>query len=551
VVFGECREYPTELRSEARQMKNKEYDVAVVGGGPNGLICSAYLARAGLSVIILERRHETGGGLDTLEFAGFKYNTHAIYHMMAEIMPPYKDFALKNKGVKFIFPEVQAAYITKDQTPIIFYKDPIKTSQYISSTFSSQDAERYTKMYRDFKEFSDKILIPLTYVPSMPPVDQVITLGNAEDDVGKRFNEMAESTPLDILDSYGFTDPVKAGILNLFTMWGLSPFDAIGYLFPLYVYRMTNAALCSGGSHRLSSALYKTFIEAGGKVLDRSEVVKVQMSNGKVKGVVLEDGTEIKAKVVASTVDPKQNFLRFFDGSEIPGHLVDSAKRWEWEKSSLFGVHLALKDPPGYIGSASVRDINRAMITFLGIRDTNSILEHIQDLENGKLPEVPYGHTTCTSLFDPIQAFKGFHTGRWESLVPFDCDWDNTKDHYAESCINEWKEYAPNLAPINILVYPPTYIEKKIKNMVKGSIKHGSYSPLQMGYFRPNESCSQVWTPINGFYVCGASVYPGGMILGGPGYIGANVIAEDLQVKKNWEEPDVVKKAKRMGIIAN
>jgi phytoene dehydrogenase-like protein len=533
-----------------RDMRNKEYDVAIIGGGPNGLICSAYLARAGLSVILLERRHETGGGLDTLEFAGFKYNTHAIYHMMAEIMPPYNDFALKSRGVKFIFPEVQAAYISKDQRPLIFYKDPAKTSQYISSTFSSQDGEKYSRMYADFKEFSDKILIPLTYVPSVPPVDQVITLENAKDDVGKRFNEIAELTPLEILDSYGFTDPVKAGVLNLFTMWGLSPFEAVGYIFPLYVYRMTNAALCSGGSHRLSSALYKAFIEAGGEVLDRAEVVKVQMTNGKVEGVVLEDGTEIKAKVVASTVDPKQNFLRFFGEGEIPSNLVDSAKRWEWEKSSLFGVHLALREAPRYIGSESVEDINRAMITFLGINETDAILEHTQDLDDGKLPKVSFGHTTCTSVFDPIQAFKGFHTGRWESLVPFDCDWENIKEDHAQSCIDEWKEYAPNLDPINTIVYPPTYIEKKLKNMVKGSFKHGAYSPLQMGYFRPNESCSQVFTPIDGFYVCGASVYPGGMIIGGPGYIGANVIAEDLQVKKNWEEPETVKKAREMGIIA-
>jgi phytoene dehydrogenase-like protein len=98
-------------------------------------------------------------------------------------------------------------------------------------------------------------------------------------------------------------------------------------------------------------------------------------------------------------------------------------------------------------------------------------------------------------------------------------------------------------------VYPPTYIEKKIINMVRGSIKQGAYVPLQMGYFRPNDSCSQCYTPIEGFYVCGASVYPGGMIIGGPGYIGANTIVEDFGVPKQWEEPASVKKARENGII--
>ena len=100
-------------------MKSKEYDVTIIGAGPNGLICGAYLARAGLKVALMERRHETGGGLDTLELAGFKYNPHAIYHMMGEYMPPYRDFNLGERGVKYIYPDVQAAYIGKNHKPVV------------------------------------------------------------------------------------------------------------------------------------------------------------------------------------------------------------------------------------------------------------------------------------------------------------------------------------------------------------------------------------------------------------------------------------------------
>jgi len=111
------------------------------------------------------------------------------------------------------------------------------------------------------------------------------------------------------------------------------------------------------------------------------------------------------------------------------------------------------------------------------------------------------------------------------------------KDDYAKQCMDVWKQYAPNLDPLdpmNTLIYPPTYIEKKFKNMVRGSIKQGSYMTLQMGYNRPNDACSRGYTPIEGFYVCGASTYPGGMIIGGPGYLGAKIIAEDMGIKKNW-----------------
>jgi len=531
-------------------MKDKAYDVAIIGAGPNGLTCGAYLAKAGLKVLLIEARHETGGGLDTLEFAGFKYNPHAIYHMMAEIMPVYNDFDLRSRGVRFIYPEVQAAYISKNHKPLIFYHDPKKTVDFISAEFSSKDGEEYERMYKDFQEYSEKILIPLTYVPAMPPIEQVQTLNSAKDDVGRRFNEIAELPPTEILGMYDFSEPVKAGILNLFTMWGLSPHEALGYIFPLYVYRMTNAALCSGGSHRLSSAIHKTIIASGGAILDDSEVVKVLTSNGKAHGVLLDDGTEIKATAVASTVDPHQTFLKFFDEGEIPSSLQESAKKWEWEKMTLFGTHLALRSAPKYIGTESYDDANRAMITFLGMKDTESLLEHHSSIENGHVPEKDlYGHTTCGSLFDPIQAPEGFHNGRWESLVPYDNDWEKNKWDYARLCVEEWKSYAPNLDPINMLVYPPTYIEKKLINMVRGSIKQGAYVPLQMGYFRPNDTCSQCYTPVEGFYVCGASVYPGGMIIGGPGYIGANTIVEDFGVKKQWKDPESVKKAKENGII--
>jgi len=532
-------------------MKDKHYDVAIIGAGPNGLICGAYLAKAGLKVILLEARHETGGGLDSLEHGGFRYNPHAVYHMMAEFMLPYKDLGLDKRGVQYVYPEVQCAYINKNQKPLLFYRDMEKTVQYISANFSSRDGDLYRKMFTEFKEYSDKIVVPLTYAPAVPPLEQVNTLNMASDDVGRRFNEIAEFTPVQIMDEYNFSEPIKAAVLNLFAMWGNSPFEALGYLFPLYVTRMTDSALCKGGSHRLNGGLHRALVEACGEILDKADVVKVMIEGGKAAGVLTSDGREIRAKTVISTVDPKQSFLDFFDNGEIPADLVDSAERWEWEKSSYFGVHLGLKNAPKYIGTDGYDDANRAMITFLGIKDTDELLDHCEDIEDGKVPEHPFGHCTVSSIFDPIMAPPGFHSGRWESAVPYEADWDNIADDYAEKCINEWKQYAPNIEFISKFVYPPTYIAKKFKNMVKGSIKHGSYMPLQMGYNRPNDACSQNYTPIEGYYLAGASCYPGGMIIAGPGYNCANVVCEDLGVKKTWEEPEIVRQARDRGLIGD
>jgi phytoene dehydrogenase-like protein len=533
-------------------MKRQDYDVVVIGAGPNGLICTAYLARAGLKVALLERRHETGGGLETLELAGFKYNTHAIYHMMAEVMPPYRDFDLGSRGVKFVFPEVQCAYVGKGEKPIVFYLDRRRTVEALSTRFSSKDGERYERMHAEFEEFFNEILLPLTYVPPSPPIDQIQALEQAKGDVGKRFNRLSEMTPLEILEDYGFSDPLKGALYNLFSMWGLSNYDGVGFLFPLYVYRMTHAALCSGGSHRLSSALHKLILEAGGEICDLAEVARVELTNGRASGVLLKDGSTIRAKVVASTVDPKQSFIDFFDAGQIPADLVRNAELWEWEKTSLFGVHLGLKTAPQYVGSESAPDANRAMITFLGIHSTDEILDLFETVERGEVPELPHGHTTVASLFDPIQGWQDWHTGRWECLAPFGQDWDEMKTRYASRCLDLWQEHAPNLEFVDrrsMLVYPPSHIERKLKNMVRGSIKHGAYKSLQMGYNRPNDLCSRGSTPIEGYYVCGASTYPGGMIIGGPGYLGANLIAEELGATKTWEEIDAVKRARKAGII--
>ncbi len=530
-------------------MKKITSDVVVIGAGHNGLICAAYLAKAGLKVTLLEARHETGGGLDTLEFGGFRHNTHAIYHMMAEIMPAYHDLGLSELGAKFIYPEVVATYVWRDRKPLIFYRDPKKTAKYIAAHFSEQDSQAYTRLWYDFKAYSEKILIPWTYMPPIPAIEMVRKLEQAKDDVGRQFNEVAELTPLQLLELYKFQEPIKSAILSLFTMWGLSPNEALGFIFPLYVYRMLNAALCRGGSHRLSSAMFKAAVESGVQVLDNAEVVKVLLKDGAVAGVLTADGTEVAAHTVASTVDPIQNFETFFDSTELPQDLVEATKRWEWEKTSYFGLHLDLKSAPILNNSNIDDDVNQAMVTFLGLPDTERMLAHVDEVESGKIPSTLMGHISVPSMFDKLMAPADMHAGRFECLVPYDVNWEEKKDSFAERCLEEWKTFAPGIEPLRAYAYPPTYIEGKFKNMVRGSIKHGAYQPLQMGYFRPNESCSRYFTPVEGFYVCGASVYPGGMIIGGPGYNGAGIIADDLEIKKPWNEPEMVKSARIDGLI--
>jgi phytoene dehydrogenase-like protein len=131
--------------------------------------------------------------------------------------------------------------------------------------------------------------------------------------------------------------------------------------------------------------------------------------------------------------------------------------------------------------------------------------------------------------------------------APYDVagGWKARHDALVDSLIEKWRRYAPNLTPENITIATgesPIDIERRLPNMVRGSIKHGAYNALQMGVFRPHDSCVGGRTPVEGLYLCGASSYPGGLVIGGPGYIAANAVAEDLGVEKWWRLPRYVER---------
>jgi phytoene dehydrogenase-like protein len=537
-----------------------EYDVIVIGAGPNGLTCGSYLAKAGAKVLLLEKKWETGGGLSTDDFqTPFRFNLHAIYMMMAELMPPYDDFDLANNNVEFIRPETQMAFHYDDGKALVFYTDPKKSAESIGK-FSAEDAITFERMYAEFKQVSDEILIPATYVHPIPGLENIELLQQTE--LGKRCMEISEETPESMLDFYGFKDPrVRGALLYITTMWGLEPDStSVGYLIPLYVYRMMNAALVAGGSHTLSSALNHPFKANKGHVIEWADVTKIIMEDGKAKGVRLADGREFFAKAVVSTLNPEQTFLKCIEEEEIHDEdAVDSAKLWKWEDRSFFTAHFGIKgNVPEFKAAAFNPDVNNALVHVFGFETEGDVKRHIAEVSEGKVGK-PAGHFTCTSQFDPFQASPGpygpLHTLRYETWASYETDgkhWDEMKHDYRQQCYDMIKKYSTNLDQAQILFnfsYSPVDIERRLHTMKKGSIKHGEYNALQMGYLRPNEDCSRHRTPIEGLYLAGASSYPGGMILLGSGYLASNVVAEDLGLDKWWALPDYIVKAQEKGYI--
>jgi len=518
--------------------------VVVIGGGPNGEVLACYLARAGARVLLLERRHEMGGGLMTEDFAGFRFNLHATYMLMGELMPPVNDLFLAQYGVDFPRPEVQMSLFYEKNRALVFYLDQNKTAASIAKLSPGDDSNKFLKLHDDFKKVFEKILLPWTY-NAPPPPDRFESILSRTDE-GRKVLEFSKQSALEVLQSYGIRDErVNAGLLYLGCKWGVDPnLKGIGHLFAFYAYRMLNAAVVRGGSHRLNSAIMRSAYEAGLEVEELTEVKKIIIGgNGEAMGVVTSKGEEIRAKVVVSSLNPQKTFLELVGEENIQDKdLVASAKGWKWDQWSLFCMNMGTRNLPKYKAEESEPHCGEALSCVIGHGSVDEVVKHWSDSMSDKLPGASATFTPI-SLFDPSQAPDGYNVVRVETEAPYKVrgrDWDDLMHEYGEDILSNWSEYLTNYKDLKIVkkyIYPPTYIEAKLPDMVRGSFKQGAHIPSQIGYFRPNEKCSNYATPIKNLYVTGAHVHPGGMITLGPGYAAAKRVASDLNLNVWWKEP--------------
>jgi phytoene dehydrogenase-like protein len=233
---------------------------------------------------------------------------------------------------------------------------------------------------------------------------------------------------------------------------------------------------------------------------------------------------------------------------------------WQWEKWSLCVQHLALATPPHFTAADTAPEIDQAFIYVLGYESLADLKSHWDAMHDGKLPPQAGFNCCFPSIHDSFQAPPGRASALISQMAPFDLTDGGSerllnhkyREETAARHLAVLQRYAPNLTRDQVLwtyLTTPADIQNKFANMVQGSYKQGAYHPLQMGYLRPNQDCSQYRTPIKNLYVGGASVAPGGMVLFGPGYNCANAIAEDFDITKWWTEPEYVTAAKENGYV--
>ncbi len=527
-----------------------EWDAVIIGAGPNGLITAAYLARAGLKVALVERRYEIGGGLATEEvlFPGFYSNIHAVYHMMVDYMPVLKDFDLRRHGLVWIKPNLQTSMVFEDGRSLLLTRMIEDTADSIHK-FSQKDAVAFGKVMRTWRKIVSEIVAPATYVPPMSPLDISVAMQRTK--IGEAMLELTEKSPLEIITETFENDRVRALMLYTCCMWGLDPRETgTGFFVPLLIDRGMNKCYCQGGSHKLAGALAREIVQAGGTILDASQVNKISLQNGAVSGVELWEGRTLHSKVVISSLDPHTTFLDLVGTESLPGDLKDSVQGWQDDKWSFNTLHVASEEAPRY--ACGDPWVDESFMTIFGFESTDQMLAHWDNVVAGKVDDDSFGgHATCESAFDSHLARKpGKHVSFFQMHAPYGIagGWEKRGPELQEAMLAKWRKAAPNMEPDKILMTSletPEDIEIRLPNMRRGSIKHGDYTPVQIGCFRPNQECSSTDTPIEGLYVCGASTYPGGLVLGGPGYLAANKVAEDMGLEKWWEPTPEMKKYTR------
>jgi len=540
----------------------ENYDVIIIGGGPNGLTAACYLSKAKQKVLLLEKRYELGGGLATeqITLPDFFHNTHAIYHLMVDYAPVVKDFELETRyGLEWIHPELEWAMPLSDGNSLCIYRDLDKTCDSIAR-FSQKDAESYREMSQRFENLVRDFLGPATYCPPLPLLEQVIQLDESGDE-GKDINALTEETPEEIVNELFENDVVRTLMLYIACHWGLQ-YDTggVSYLVPLLINRATNYRLMKGGSHRLSNALTKFILECGGEIITNAQIKQIIVEGGTAKGVELEDGTQYMAnKAIISTIDPHQTFLKLVGEDNLEPNFVEKIKAWEWEHWSLCHLHLALEEPPQFAAAANNPDLNNAFVYVLGFENSENLKKHWDAMINNNAMVEPEGFNCCfPSVHDPYQAPPNRCSGLISQMAPYNLDGNKDKwlsmkfkEECAEKQLAVLQKYAPNLTKDKVLWWnmtTPADIENKFANMVEGSYKQGAYDSLQMGYVRPNEECVDHITPIKNLYLGGASSFSGGLVTFGPGVCTANRVAKDIGADKWWPEPEHVIAARAKGM---
>ena len=521
-------------------MSTLTYDAIVIGAGHNGLCLAAYLQRAGLKTVVVERRHEEGGGANTEEpvLTGFRHNMHAQYMEFFDVMPMVRDFGLEEIGLRTVMPEAQAGITFADgRPPVVLYRPDLNDRTYESiAQYSKADAELYVELKARAMKLEALLAAGLYNLPSPLSEDQAPIVEMVFGDLGLTKYHATKTCKV-LIDELFETSELRALLYRTCVEWGF-PIDdwgtAPGWL-TFIMWTMSNWKLTVGGTHTLAKAMMQACYRVGVDLIENPLGVGGGVVAGRAVGVGA-GGREIRAtKVVASNADLKQTLLDFVGEDHLSELWVKRAKAYRYGPSHVLGTPMfCLYEAPEYKSARWNPDIDKTFYTMVGFDGADDTARYIRDAYSGTMPK-PAAGMWVNTLWDPQQAPAGRQSATgWYFLPPASAlsreEWADVRATFNERFLSVWRQHAPNMTPANVIahkLYTPDQMEHK-NLMREGDFSNGEFAPDQLGANRPFPEASNYRTEVDGLYLCGPSAYPGGGVHAACGYNAFKAIAEDL-----------------------
>ena len=525
-----------------------KYDAIIIGGGHNGLVASAYLAKAGLQTLVLERREIVGGAAITEGLhPGFHCSTlaHAVGPLRPQVV---KDLQLKSHGLEFIEPSVRVTALHPNGQALSLYTDTSRTISELEE-ISSHDAASYPAFESCMARLG-RVLAPL--LSMTPPTIEKPTPGELWNlgKLGLKFRGLGKKDAFrllrwgpmavaDLVAEWFETELLRAtiaarGIYGAFAgPWSAGTSTGLLWQAAFGGQTLGPASIVKGGMGGVSRALGSAALHAGVEIRTGTEVAEIAINGGKATGVVLVNGEEITARAVVSNADPRTTFLKLVDPVNFDPNFLGKMRNYR-SLGSMAKVNLALSALPQFSALKGANDSEKLSGRIHIGPDIDYLERAFDAAKYGDYSPKPYLDITIPSLTDSTLAPKGGHVMSINmQFAPYklkEGDWNTRREELGDTVVNALSEYAPTLKELIVRqqVITPFDLEQEY-GLSGGHIFHGEQTLDQFFVFRPLIGWAQYRTPIPGLYLCGAGTHPGGGVTGGPGANASREIVKDLK----------------------
>jgi phytoene dehydrogenase-like protein len=519
------------------------YDAIVIGAGHNGLVTACYLARAGLRVLVLERRHVVGGACVTEEtFPGYKVSTAAYVNSLFHTAI-VRDLNLDSYGYEVLARDPSSFTPFPDGRSLTMGPDTDLTRKEIAK-FSARDAERYP----EYEAMLERVAAVVEPTLTMTPPDllrprpgdlkTLLSLTRSLRRLGDGAGEAVEiltGAARSILDRWFESEELKGTLATDAIIGAMASPSMPGTAYVLFHHIMGEAGgkrgvwgYMRGGMGGLTQALAAAARDLGADIRCEAEVARILVEDDRVVGVALSNGDEYLAPIVASNADARVTFLGMLNRAALPEAFVADVERISYASASL-KINVALAELPNFRAVPGTEPGPQHRGTIHICPDQDYIEHAFDDAKYGRPSAEPVLECTIPSVVDPTVAPPGRHLmSMFIQYAPYelrDGSWDEQREAFADRCFNVLNEYAPNFndAVLERQVLTPVDLER-VFNLTGGNIFQGAMTPGQLFAFRPVPGYARYRTPIDGLYLCGAAAHPGGGVMGTPGLNAAREI---------------------------